>query len=92
MQAIHACFPIGLGALNPPASMVWTQHNDSLLQPASACQKQLKSPQLYCRCTGLTLLAKVYQLQLYTCQADLNKDLHYCPIPHGLQSGLIFID
>ena len=41
MQAIHACFPIGLGALNPPASVVWTQHNDSLLQPASACQKQL---------------------------------------------------
>lgn len=52
MQAIHACFPIGSGALNPATSLVQTQHNDSLLQPASACQKQFKSQQLLCRCTG----------------------------------------
>lgn len=52
MQAIHACFPIGSAALNPPASVVRTQHNESLLQPASACQKQLKSHQLFCRRTG----------------------------------------
>lgn len=52
MHSIHACFPLGLGALNLPASVVQTQHNDSLLQPASACQKQLKSNQLFCRCTG----------------------------------------
>lgn len=52
MRAIHACFPKGSGTLNPPASVVQTQHNDSLLQPASACQKQLKSHQLFCRCSG----------------------------------------
>lgn len=52
MHSIHACFPLGLGALNLPASVVQTQHNDSLLQPASACQKQLQSDQLFCCCTG----------------------------------------
>lgn len=52
MPANHAYFPIVSCALNPPASVVQTQHNDSLLQPASACQKQLKSHQLFCRHTG----------------------------------------
>lgn len=49
MQAIHAYFP--LSVLDRPASLVQTRHNDSLLQPASACQKQLKLCQLLCRCT-----------------------------------------
>lgn len=59
MQAIHACSAIGLGALNPPASVVQTQHNDSLLRPASACQKLLKSEQLFCRCAGNSCFSSI---------------------------------
>lgn len=39
----HTCLPVGLGALNPLASVAQTQHNDPLLQPASACQQWLNA-------------------------------------------------